>query len=417
MRRLTQASLLVGSVVLLSACGLVLGLPGSDEVKNDWDGGNVADATGADAASEASPDGGAPDASPDANPDGSCSPDLQKDPANCGACGHDCLGGGCSAGKCQPIAIVGGDDAGVYGPNAVAVDATHVYFADSYKGAVYKVPKDPKTSTVVQDVAKPSNYFQIWRVATNGTNVYFVDTGSTSDEGDVWECPVAGCGAANENRKKLFGGVGFSPYDVLVVGNSLFFTTDIDATGTVRKCPIPGCAGGPVTIAQGQDSPELLTTDETGTNVFWSVYNTGAVRSCPASSTGLCTPTTSITGEPSLYGVAARGSRVWSARLSGSQGRIVVKDGANQSTFASGQTWAFQVVVDANYVWWTNRTDNPNDSGAGVNGTLMRCPVTGCAPSPELMHKVPGGLRGIAQDATAIYYTEYSAGKVWKLAK
>jgi hypothetical protein len=318
--------------------------------------------------------------------------------------------------------LVGGDDAGAYGPNAVAVDDVSLYFADTYNNAIFKVAKDPATSTVVQDVAKTdSSYYQLWRVATDGQYVYFTDTGdgiSNTAEGDVWQCPVSGCGGKNESRKKLFGGLGTRPYDVLVVGKQLFFSSDLDTKGFVRRCEVPDCAQGATLFAQNQDAAELLAADEAGNNIFWTVGNGDVgVRSCPATASALCAPTDLVTGETGLFGIAARTTGVWASKFDGHLGKIVSKTSGAPTTFASGQVWPMYMVTDAKSVYWTARTDNKDDPSANVNGKVFRCPLSGCASGPELLFTATGDLRGIAHDDRAIYFASYSSGKIYKLAK
>ena len=77
-------------------------------------------------------------AAADAAPVVTCAPgqDFTADPKNCGRCGHDCLGGACLQNACQPVLLTTGATS-----FHVRADATHLYFADTAKHVISRVPK------------------------------------------------------------------------------------------------------------------------------------------------------------------------------------------------------------------------------------------------------------------------------------
>ncbi|HEX7605044.1 MAG TPA: hypothetical protein VF316_25680 [Polyangiaceae bacterium] len=404
-----KVSLFGTALLVLSACGLVLGLPGSDQVDTNFppDGSSDSVVSG----DVVKPDGGGADGpvGSDATPDAPCGADLTTDKANCGACGHSCLGGECVASKCQPVLLL---DDNTLGPSGLAVDDTYVFYTDPYNSNVGRVPKlakVPPDAPVIVAPAGTNTYYDPWRVATDGTYFYFNDTGNLASAPlpAVYQCPVSGCGVTNQLRKTLFSGANEDIGDVLVVNKVLYFTSAVAGTGKVRKCDVPDCNGGAVLVIDNQDIPDLLATD--GTALYWGVENSGVVRTCAL--TGTCTPTVAVTlANP--YGVAAAAGNVFA--ISFSFAGAIVKGPA--TTVVSNQTWPYNVVADASFVYWTNRTDNAAPGGAG-NGRVMRCAVGGCANAPDELAKLTTSVRGLTQDATALYFANYGGGRIWKLAK
>ena len=88
---------------------------------------------------------------------------------------------------------------------------------------------------------------------------------------------------------------------------------------------------------------------------------------------------------------------------------------------AEGQLNPYAVAADADNVYWVNR-GHENMDPKYVDGAVLTCPKAGCPLSgPVVLARDVHDPRGIALDATAIYWTVYGTagteGAVMRLAK
>jgi hypothetical protein len=80
-------------------------------------------------------------------------------------------------------------------------------------------------------------------------------------------------------------------------------------------------------------------------------------------------------------------------------------------TVASNQTGAWAIAVDSTNVYWTTY------AGPSGNGTVMKCPTSGCGASPTTLatNQTSQG-QGIATDGTNVYWANFDTGTVEECA-
>lgn len=308
-----------------------------------------------------------------------CEAVLATDDANCGVCDHDCLGGGCTDSRCRALELSPGS--GNESPRDIAVDAANVFWTNESIGNVEKVPIAGGTAVVI---------------------------GFTQ--------PFA--------------------YGITVDGQHLYWSRRSNNNGAIARVSLGG--GAPVDIASNLGFPEGMAND--ATHIYWGSFSTG-IRRMPKGGTTLevlaetfSTPSRIALDADWVYFTQYQSGGVVRVRKDDSQVEILYSD-------AGG---ALGVAVDATAVYWVNflsgrvyRVDiasqaetalalgtSPRDivvdathayySESGAN-RIMRVVKDGSAAA-EVFAGGQNGPRGIAMDATAVYWVNLD-GSVWKRAK
>jgi hypothetical protein len=342
---------------------------------------------------------------------------LSSDDANCGTCGHGCQGGACLSGACQPVAVASGQ----YGPFAVAVNATDVYWLDGH-GNVLKCPLTgcPPAAdggSVATLVASGPIPLIAGAIALDQANVYWI----SGNAGLVMKCPLSGCTSPTVLAS------GQTPYDIALDDTYVYWAND-SANGGVMRCPLSGCnsadgGGGPVTFAS---SLNCKSVDVSITGVYWASNSDVlgcALSGCPTASDGGSHPSSYYgSGIDPLWvrvnstyvfwidtGTALdQGSINW-CFLSGCLG---APDGGSQvGQFATGQNQPVALVADSKNLYWVN-------SGlARSDGAIMMWPLSGAigVSSPILMASGQFAPNAIALDSTSVYWTNSDA--IMKVAR
>ncbi len=408
MRRFARASLLAGSALALSACGLVLGLPSSDDVKNDF--GDAA--TGADAPNpkdgalpDANPgDGGGPDAA-----DAGCVADLTKDPLNCGRCGRSCYGEACTDGKCAPKLLATGGQ-----PENVRVANGYVYFTDFKNDTVKRVKTD---GTGTQTIATATNGISgPWGVVVDptGTTIYI----ASAYGGKVHKCPVAGCGTpatvvdGNASRPALLELTATKLY-YLDVYNDRVYENGFDGGARVERA----------TTDTSYNAGLLSGFTIDGTHAYWSEpYNgTDNVKRAPLDGGA----TQSIVAAGPRYPTSLRidGTKIWFVgRGLGDNGGTIssksVTGSGNLDTFATGLNNPVGLYMDSTHVYWLDEGSvTASTDGTVTDGRVLRCPRSGCGV-PEELAKGQTNPVSLDSDGVDLFWVDYSGGgKLYKLAK
>ncbi len=407
--RIVRLSLFGTTALLLSACGLVLGLPGSDEVKNDYQTDGAVD--GFVPPDVAVPDTGGDTVVPPADGgDASCSADLTKDPLNCGRCGRSCYGEACTSGKCAPHLIGSGGK-----PENLRVANGYVYWSDLQGGVVKRVKTD---GTGTQTIATASNGVSgPWgfTIDAAGTTIYIASTSS----GKVFKCPVTGCPSTATSVDP----VGSKPAYVELAGNGKLYYLDVYDNKVYENSTSGGARVARATTDTSYNSGLLAGFTIDATHAYWTEpYNGidlvkrvplagGAVESIVASN-GPRYPTSPRKDGTKLWFVA-RG-------LNDNAGSINDKnaDGTgNLDPFATGLNNPLSVYLDAENVYWVDEGSvAASGNGLTTDGRVLRCPRSGCGVPEELAKNQmnPVALDG---DTTDVFWAEFNGGKIYRLAK
>lgn len=327
--------------------------------------------------------------------------DRMTDANNCGACGHSCQGSTCADGRCKPIIVATGTQQirsgiAVYG-NYVSVAQSGTSadnFADGSEVAVLRTQVDGTIATSNTNLANPVDmvspgngyiYFTVfgtgardgelvrcnfqgcasgmtilasglpgpWGIATDGTNIYWADSGTSDNnytDGDIAGCSLNGACSIPSQRFLIADGLA-SPNMLVVSGGKAYWT---NSDGTVMSAPVSLMPGAKTTIASGRPNPYGITTN--GTTLYWAErgttaksYADGDIVSCPTSgcASGQVTVLATNQSDPSRVLLDGLGNLYWN-----SLGKAIIgMDGT--------------ITIMAN------------------TGSLVKCTTAMCAPSAQ----------------------------------
>ena len=154
---------------------------------------------------------------------------------------------------------------------SMAIDGTNLYIATLEAGTTTKVLTCPKAgcSGTPQPLVDASTYnltttFGL-TLAVDGSNVYF------GGAGGIGSCAKTGCASATTlYAPQADGGVDFVA-QLTTDGTNIYWVEWVGLAVEVRKCPVTGCSGAPITIATTPSPPATgLAVD--ATDVYWVGY-------------------------------------------------------------------------------------------------------------------------------------------------
>ncbi len=288
--------------------------------------------------------------------------DLTDNSQHCGSCNTDCQGGSCASSICQPYKL-----ADAVNPFAVAVDATHVYFAAS-DPALKKVPINGGSATILteesalaiavdathlywvaastvnritlngNDQLKVADASNANRIALSGQYVFFTE-GSNGDVGAVQKVALSG-GAVDELHFAATG----HPFGVALNATDVYFTHKSD--GEIVKVSTSG--GSATVLATGQVSPRALALDSN--SVYWTTATT--IRKVALNGGG--TPMTLASGQQKPTDLAVDATHAyWTDQLAGTVMSVSLA-GGTPTAIATGQPSPYAIAIDDKSVYWSN---------------------------------------------------------------
>jgi hypothetical protein len=280
---------------------------------------------------------------------------------------------GCST--AEPVTLATGQEA----PWGIAVKSGSVYWTAS--GAVRSVPAEGGALTTLF-----SGQAETRGIATDGVNVYW------ATEGTPQACPAD-------------GGTCAPP-----------------VSGSLVMAPIAG--GAATTLATGQNNPLRVATD--GVNVYWTDEGTandqafapddtdGAVMAVPV---GGGTPIAIASNQFMMGGLATDGASVYWTRAgtnsTATDGAVMKAPvgGGTSTPLATGQYFPTEIAVDATSVYWiTQQSPTPGVGVSADSALLMKVPKDGGAPTMlattiATLGDLPSGF---AVDDTSVYFVSGS---------
>jgi hypothetical protein len=334
---------------------------------------------------------------------GTCNGDLQVDKKNCGRCGHDCLGGNCTAGKCELVALAGG----LAAPTGLAVDATHLYVANSGDGTVMRVPK---AGGNVQQLV--SGWQNVVGVAVSGTSLFWSSFGVLGDAGDgsfggVWKCTLPAC-----TDKKVISTVGYARH--LHAKNGYVYYAN---QSEIRRVKDDGT--GDMTIAAVNQGFSVAAD---ATHVYYTSNQNSLERSLiGGGGTESVGPLTST-----VVGYVSLDSQrfYWAYMDLSNKGQVfggLKAAPATRNQYGTANAASIAAAGDDVNVYWANEGTFTGPESNG-DGELLTCPVAGCTADPV---RLAGKLRfggPIIPEPNVVYFLEYGGrnganGRVLKVAK
>ena len=213
--------------------------------------------------------------------------------------------------------VVSGD----YGPFGVAVDATHLYWADTANDAVMRTDLDGSNLiTLVADVPGSHPY----GVAVDATHVYWTDLQTQL---------VKRADLDGSNPETIIDGTGQLQPAAIAVDGSHLYLGDVAGNGRIMKANLDGSEF--TTLLDTTPYPFAIAVD--GSHIYWAITgpNEGA------------------------------GGAIWRSAL----------DGTGAATIATGQAHPAGIAVDSNYVYWAN-ANNGTINRSGLDGSGLTTIVT-----------------------------------------
>ena len=320
--------------------------------------------------------------------------DTLTDNSNCGGCGIQC-NTACAAGVCPLISPDAGAPPPVGDNACLAVDALNVYWANGKttpNGTVYKVPINGGTPVLVQGTLDIPH-----GIASDGLDVFWASNGS----GEIWKAATNGTGTptaiVNGQNK---------PIDIVATalglvwlngGDGSIFASDKSGGNVIQvisASAVVGLHNGHLRVS--------------GTTVYWTDTNGGAVYSSPIVKNSTATPVTSATNARFLD-VDAKDIFFSAGSGATSSVNLTPLAGTTATAILMNQAASQGVAVDGFHLYWAN------GGLSASTGTINRAHKDGTGTTQLAMGQNFPGC--IALDALSVYWINENGGAISKTAK
>ncbi len=178
-------------------------------------------------------------------------------------------------------------------------------------------------------------------VAVDGSHIYWADTLA----GTIMEANLDGTGVTTLVSSQIF------PFGVAVDGSHIYWTDFADsgqtANGTVMAANLDGT--GVTTLATGQNGPWGMAVDNS--HIYWADAYAGTIMEANLDGTGL---TAVVTGQNNPTGVAVDSSHIYWTDGGLNTVNEANLDGTGVTTLATDQNGPLWVAVDSSHIYWTD---------------------------------------------------------------
>jgi hypothetical protein len=321
---------------------------------------------------------------------------LDTDPHNCGVGGNDCKGGSCAAGKCSEVVTLAAP-----GGEAVAVDATSVYWLASE----WDEDAGLATRSVMKAGLNGESPVTLWHgsagraFAIDATSIY-LSIGIFDEDAGGWLAGLIKLGL-NGGTAATLATTTWSPAALALDATSVYWTSG----NYVAKMPQTG--GDPALLADGPWVGTAIAID--ADSVYWTDqgndYTPGTVLKVPLS--GGSTVVLAA-DQPWAHAVTVDETYTYWLTWDGLM-KVNKHGGTSEKAAISPNGDKGQVVLDATSIYWTTN----GGPGPYPNGTVRKMPLAG--GSAQVLASGQESPMGIAVDATSVYWITSNA--VMKVAK
>ena len=241
-------------------------------------------------------------------------------------------------------------------PRGIAVDNINVYWVDYLDTSVNQVKVagggflgDYPLFGSDGGQISPS-YANAIDVAFDANNIYWVSNTST---GCVLSVPIGNPAEAEPNPLQC--GENY-PYAIATDGTNVYWVDqgNTASNGLVRQMPVDG-SSGPTTLSSGEANPFAIAVDSK--NVYWvDNANPGSVKQVPIGGTGPVVTLAQNEGAP--YGIAIDANNVYWTDFSDNTVNAVPIGGGNKTVYAANQSSPSAITVDQVNIYWVNHSSD-----------------------------------------------------------
>jgi hypothetical protein len=350
-------------------------------------GSAVSGSTGSDGSGGA--DGGAIMSCPPYELPAQCDAKYLSDGDNCCIPGRSCQGGACVEGRCQPVVIVAdatGDARGIGvagdkllwatgctgqvrtcgkdGSNNIglpvglhctptlAVGGDRVYWIEYNGPLLNTAPIDGSAEVkIVAEVPIDGAVADFARLAIDGTNAYW----AMNSPGGVWFAPLSGdhvkaLPLASDASSMLTKERVVRPYGVAVDATHVYWS-DVDGNAIKRRSL--SSLGDDIladAVVSSEAGPRDIALD--AKNIYW-ITSEGRIRSRPKDGSGV--PVTLASGQTGAESIIVDSQYIyWTNWVDGGEVNRVPNDGGGVETMASGQKSPWSITQDCGTIYWSN---------------------------------------------------------------